>query len=109
MPVTKDANVGIELDSVSLGFLNHPVRSFKGGFASLFLMSRPPLLEKEGNPPGRNRSATAPSAVDSFAATIRNSSLDGGHIHFTVMPETGGYRENSLEYLLDLSPLRNQW
>jgi len=28
---------------------DHPVRSKESGFASLFLMSRPPLLREEGN------------------------------------------------------------
>src|SRR5437763_16173778 len=30
---------------------DHPVRSFKGGFATSFLVSRPPLLTEEGNMP----------------------------------------------------------
>ena len=33
------------------GIPNHPVRSDCGGFALFFLMSRPPLLAKEGIPP----------------------------------------------------------
>jgi hypothetical protein len=34
-----------------LSIRDHPVRSFKGGFAPFYLMSRPPLLVEEGNVP----------------------------------------------------------
>src|SRR5262245_37473854 len=45
---TEAAQTGWSLTPYTLSVSDHPVRSFKGGFATFLLMSRPPLLTRRG-------------------------------------------------------------
>src|ERR1041385_6513713 len=52
---------------------NHPVRSFSGGFAIFFLMSRPPLLREEGSGATR-KFGCGPAALCLFVAVLLRES-----------------------------------
>src|SRR5579883_1701281 len=70
---------------------HHPVRSIKGGFAPFLLLSRPPLLEEEGNIARFPRTTGKPPDV-TRARVVKHGCTQMPLLRFLHKPEAGPAR-----------------